>query len=63
MRRILRDNLWMIFIISMFMVMVLIWSLPSWAEQKPLTPEQQIQQLDRINSLGLDYDPAILSEE
>ena len=46
MRRILRENLWMMVIIGVFLVTVAIAKVGWGQEQKPLTPEQKIEKLE-----------------
>ncbi|KKN31153.1 hypothetical protein LCGC14_0826620 [marine sediment metagenome] len=45
MRRILRENLWMMMVIGAFLVIVAIAKVGWGQEQKPLTPEQKIERL------------------
>ena len=45
MRRILRENLWMMMVIGAFLVIVAIAKVGWGQEQKPLTPEQRIERL------------------
>ena len=46
MRRILRENLWMMMVIGAFLVIVAIAKVGWGQEQKPLTPEQKIEKLE-----------------